>query len=167
MRPAELADHHSGTTAVVAHAVQWFIAQGMEPDAVCCIYATAPFIQADDLRRAHDMLRSGNWAYVFSASEFEAPILRAFKQQEQGGCEMFFPDQFLTRSQDLPTALHDAGQFYWGRTLSWLQQARMFEPHSCPLVIPRWRVQDIDTPDDWQRAELIFKALGFAPAAPS
>ncbi len=73
-----------------------------------------------------------------------------------------FPEQFFTRSQDLPEALHDAAQFYWGTATAWLEQKRFFERHSCPVVLPRWRVQDIDTEADWRHAELMWDTLSRA-----
>jgi len=158
-RPAELSNDFAGTTEVIAHATQWAIDQGFEIDAVCCIYATAPFIEPDDLKHGFMALTSGEWAYAFTVTDFAAPIFRSFKQTAEGGIEMFFPEYFLSRSQDLPTALHDAGQFYWGKPSAWLECKRIFECHSVPVIIPRWRVQDIDTPDDWTRAELLHKAL--------
>jgi N-acylneuraminate cytidylyltransferase len=104
-------------------------------------------------------LLSGGWDYVFSATEFSAPIFRSFQQSDNGGVEMFFPENFEARSQDLPIALHDAGQFYWGTPQAWVESRRIFDRQSKPIMIPRWRVQDIDTPDDWLRAELMFKVL--------
>lgn len=160
IRPAELADDYAGTTEVIAHATRWAAAQGFDVDAVCCIYATAPFMQIDDLRRGMEALEAGDWEYAFSATDFPAPIFRSFKQSAGGGVEMFFPEQFLTRSQDLPIALHDAGQFYWGRPSAWIEGKRIFDRHSVPIIIPRWRVQDIDNEDDWARAEIMFKQLG-------
>lgn len=159
MRPPELSDDFTGTIPVIAHAVQWALEQGRQLEAACCIYATAPFIQSADLVRGRQALVSGEWQYAFSATDFAAPIFRAFKQTEAGGVEMFFPEHFTTRSQDLPTALHDAAQFYWGRPTAWLEGKRIFEPHSTPVMIPRWRVQDIDTLGDWTRAELIAPIL--------
>jgi pseudaminic acid cytidylyltransferase len=159
MRPEELANDYAGTTEVIAHATQWALDQGLPVDAVCCIYATAPFIQAADLAQGWEALQSNDWAYAFSVTDFAAPIFRAFKRTADGGIEMFFPEHFSTRSQDLPTALHDAGQFYWGRPNAWLEGIRIFDRHSFPVIIPRWRVQDIDTQDDWFRAELVYKAL--------
>lgn len=158
-RPAQLSDDYAGTTEVVAHATQWALAQDFDIDAVCCIYATAPFIQVEDLVRGLEILESGNWAYAFTVTDFASPIFRSFRQAADGGLEMFFPEHFPKRSQDLPTALHDAGQFYWGRPLAWIEGLRIFDRHSTPLVIPRWRVQDIDNLDDWRRAELIFTQL--------
>ena len=159
LRPAELSDDYAGTTDVIAHATRWISAQGEPISAVCCIYATAPLIQVDDLARGWQALQSADWAYAFSATEFSPSIYRAFRRCQQGGVEMIFPEFFTTRSQDLPVALHDAGQFYWGRPSAWTEGMRIFDRHSMPVFIPRWRVQDIDDMDDWVRAEMIYKQL--------
>lgn len=154
-RPEELSNDYTGTTSVIAHATQWLLDQGEHVSAVCCIYATAPFIQVNDLKQGWEELNSGNWDYAFSVTDFAAPIFRSFKQTSEGGLEMFFPEHFATRSQDLPVSLHDAGQFYWGRTKAWLENKRIFDQYSKPIMIPRWRVQDIDTQDDWERSEIL------------
>ena len=73
--------------------------------------------------------------------------------------EIFFPVHFESRSQDLPIAYHDAAQFYWGKPDAWINNLKMFAHHSFPVIIPRWRVQDIDTEDDWKRAELMFNEI--------
>lgn len=159
MRPTELAGDFVGTTKVVAHATQWMLDRQWPVDAICCIYATAPFVRAEDLRHGLQQLEFGGWAYVLTVTEYASPIFRAFGKAPDGGIEMFFPEHFTTRSQDLPVALHDAGQFYWGRSEAWLEHKRIFDRYSCPLIIPRWRVQDIDTEDDWCRAELVYQAL--------
>lgn len=158
-RPAELSDDHTGTTEVVAHATRWAIRQGWQISAVCCIYATAPFLQVADLKRGWQALVSGDWAYALSVTDFPTSIYRAFCETPDGGLEMVFPEHALTRSQDLPRALHDAGQFYWGQVSSWIDRARIFDRQSFPVFIPRWRVQDIDDQDDWARAELIYIQL--------
>ena len=158
-RPPELANDHAGTTEVIAHATRWALLQGWSLEAVCCLYATAPFVRAADLRAGLTQLQSGHWAFSFTATEYASPIFRAFQQHPAGGVEMFFPEHFSKRSQDLPKALHDAGQFYWGRPAAWVDGRRIFDRHSVPLIIPRWRVQDIDTEDDWHRAELLWQVL--------
>lgn len=156
LRPPELANDFTGTTAVIAHAVGWIKREWSgDMSAACCIYPTAPFISADDLEEGLVLLESGNWQYVFSATRFGSQIVRSFRKNANGGLEMFFPDQFDVRSQDLPDALHDCGQFYWGRPDAWLANKRIFDKHSSIITIPRWRVQDIDTEEDWIRAERI------------
>jgi pseudaminic acid cytidylyltransferase len=159
VRPAPLADDKTGITEVVAHAVEWLESQAQSPAAVCCISATAPFMRVEDVRIGLSMLLAENWRYVFSATAFSYPIFRAFERTPEGGVEMFFPEHFATRSQDLPAALHDAGQFYWGRPSAWSDVARIFDSRSAPLLIPSWRVQDIDTLEDWKRAEIMMDVL--------
>lgn len=158
-RPAALADDQTATTPVIAHAIDWAQGQGWQPAAVCCIYATAPFLRTEDLRRGLQALESGPWAYAFAATEFAAPVFRAFRRHADGGVEMFFPEHFPTRSQDLPVAWHDAAQFYWGRPDAWLEGKPLFGRHSFAVPVPRWRVQDIDSEEDWARAELIAPAV--------
>lgn len=159
VRPDELSDDHAGTTEVVGHATSWALTNGWPLSAVCCIYATAPFVQPADLRRGLDALESGDWDFAFSVTEFPSSIFRSFRQLPEGGLEMFFPEQFQTRSQDLPIALHDAGQFYWGRPDAWVGHKPIFGRRSVPVFIPHWRVQDIDSEDDWRRAELLRQVI--------
>jgi len=159
LRPAKLADDFTGTTEVIAHAIYWMQAQLWPLDAVCCIYATASLVQPEDLKRGWMALDSGDWSYAFSVTEYPSPIFRSFKEHPEGGLEMFFPEKWEMRSQDLPVALHDAAQFYWGRPEAWMNNLQIFDQHSCPVQIPSWRVQDVDTPEDWRRAELIFRIL--------
>ena len=159
MRPAELADDYAGTIPVIAHATNWARQQGWSVNAVCCVYPTAPMLSSNDLAEGLRLLNEGARDFVFSATDYPSPIFRAFRQTDGGGVEMFFPEHFASRSQDLPRALHDAAQFYWGRPEAWLTAETLFGPRSAPLLIPRWRVQDIDTTDDWIRAEALFEAL--------
>ena len=159
LRPEELSDDHTGTTEVIAHSIDYLRSQGAKLSAVCCIYATAPFIRQEDLKEGLRVLEAGNWQYVFSATNFAFPIFRSLQKNAEGGLEMFFPKHFNSRSQDLPEALHDAGQFYWGRPQAWLDHVRIFDTASTVVTIPRWRVQDIDTFEDWERAQLMWQVL--------
>ena len=159
MRPAALSDDHTGTSPVVAHAIEWYRAQGDMPDPVCCIYATAPFVSAADLQRGLQLLTDCGSDFAFSVTRYAFPIQRAIKLTEEGRVQMFQPEHFNTRSQDLEEALHDAGQFYWGRAAAWIADKPVFSTDAMPVILPRHRVQDIDTPEDWERAEWMFKAL--------
>jgi len=159
IRPAELSDDHTGTMPVVAHAIKWHLNQGLDPKQVCCIYATAPFAQGIDIRRGLSVLETSGADFAFSVTSFAFPIQRAIKLRTDGRMEMFDPVHFQTRSQDLPDAYHDAGQFYWGKKAAWLSDASIFAPCSAPVILPRYRVQDIDTPEDWEQAEALMRAL--------
>ena len=157
MRPAALSEDHTGTTPVVAHAAQKC---DLEPgDLACCLYATAPFVSAGDLRRGLARLEEERADFAFGATTFSFPIQRALRVSDAGRVEMFQPEHLGTRSQDLEEAWHDAGQFYWGRVSAWTAGAPVFSSRGVVVPLPRHRVQDIDTPEDWTRAELMFRAL--------
>jgi pseudaminic acid cytidylyltransferase len=159
IRPAELADDHSGTNAVAAHAVAWLADRGKPPSTACCIYATAPFITPAYLRRGYEVLSCTGKSFIFCATTFAFPIQRALRILPDGGVAPFFPEWIECRSQDLEASYHDAGQFYWGRAEAFRDGLPMFASHSAALVLPRYRVQDIDTLEDWDEAERQYAAL--------
>ncbi len=159
MRPEELSDDYTGTIPVIAHAIQWHQQHDVSPEEVCCIYATAPFVTAADLQHGLQRLNNSGADYAFSVTSYAFPIQRAVRIGANGRVEMFYPEHFNTRSQDLEEAFHDAGQFYWGRASAWLAGKPIFSSAAAPVVLPRHRVQDIDTAEDWIHAELMFQAL--------
>jgi N-acylneuraminate cytidylyltransferase len=147
-----------GTRPVTNHAIKFCIEQFYKPKFCCCIYATAPFLQANYLRQGLDSLKQNSEkSFAFSVTSFPFPVQRALIKSPAGVLPMF-PESINQRSQDLEEAYHDAGQFYWGRTDDYLSDQQIFSHHSLPVVLPRHLVQDIDTPEDWLRAELMFKA---------
>ncbi len=123
------------------------------------LYATAPFVTSNDLARAFAQLKSSKRNFCFAATSFPFPIQRAFYFTPQGDIEMFDKKQMKTRSQDLQEAYHDAGQFYWGKAEAFLQNLPMYSHHASAFLMPRYRVQDIDTEEDWETAELLFSAI--------
>ncbi len=159
LRPARYSDDHTGTTPVIAHAVNWQNQNGPKAVEVCCIYATAPFIDPDDLRRGLSTLRESGADYAFSVTSYAFPIQRALRITKQQRVEMLEPSKFETRSQDLDEVWHDAGQFYWGLAEAWQTQKKLFADWSAAVVLPRHRVQDIDTQEDWRRAEMMLHAI--------
>jgi len=158
VRPDDLADDHTGTIAVVRHAIDWHAGQSVVPSLVCCVYATAPFVTAADLQQGLETLERSGSDFALSVTKYPFPIQRAVRIDAQGRLAMFSPEHFHTRSQDLEEAFHDAAQFYWGRAAAWQAADTLFGPASAAVVLPPHRVQDIDTPDDWVRAEWMFQA---------
>lgn len=158
VRPAALADDHTGTNAVVKHAVAWAIDQGCAVKHACCIYATAPFIRAGQLQEGFTQLIGSGKAIAFSVTTFPFPIQRAIRIDPGGAVAPMFPEHVFTRSQDLEPAYHDAGQFYWGTAEAFLNDVPTFSPASVPVILPRLLVQDIDTEEDWDRAEVLYRA---------
>ncbi|WP_419709010.1 pseudaminic acid cytidylyltransferase [Pseudomonas sp. NFX224] len=156
MRPASLADDFTGTAAVIMHALNQ-----LQPfDYACCLYATAPLLQARYLRQGHELLEQhADKSYAFSVTGFGFPVQRALTLDKQGALISLYPEFRNTRSQDLAEAYQDAGQFYWGRCEAWLRGDVLFSPASLPVILPRHLVQDIDTLEDWKRAEYLYAAL--------
>ena len=158
LRPEALSDDFVGTGPVTKHGIEYCIQHFFEPTFCCCIYATAPFLQASFLKQGLQWLQAKpEQNYAFSVSSFPFPVQRAIKKFANGVVPMY-PEYIAKRSQDLEEAYHDAGQFYWGRTSAFLLKKPMFREHSIPVVLPRHLVQDIDTPEDWLRAELMYTA---------
>jgi len=159
MRPLHLADDYCGTIPVVANAVEWMIGAGYHPKFTCCLYPTAPLISGEIIKTAFNKLLVNDNNFVFPVTTFPYPIQRALRVNEKGKLQMFSPELFNTRSQDLQAAYHDAGQFYWGKTQAWLTQDNIYTSNSDVVIMSRYRVQDIDTIEDWRQAELMFDLL--------
>lgn len=157
MRPPELSDDYTETIPVIRHAIDWHSHHSVIPELVCCIYATAPFATPEDISRGEKILIDTGCDYAFTVTSYAFPIQRAMRITPEKKTEMFYPENFGTRSQDLEEAFHDAGQFYWGRTNAWVSGKKIFHA-AAPVFLPRHRVQDIDTQEDWERAERMFVA---------
>ena len=159
VRPANISDDQTATIPVIKHAIKFYESQNILIDDVCCIYATAPFIQSTDIKETFKILKSHKWDYVFVATKYNHPIYRSFKKDKNAGTKMLYTNQFNSRSQDLEDIYHDAGQFYWGTADAWKKNTKIFSKNSTFKTIPSWRVNDIDTIDDWKRAEFMFQIL--------
>ncbi len=159
IRPDELSDDYSGVIPVIQHAIEWLNNEGQSPIDVCCLYATAPFVQAKAIQQAYVQMKEVQADYCFTVTSFAFPIQKAIRLTQDDRVDMFYPEFFETRSQDLVEAYHDAGQFYWGKAEAFKQQKLIFSRDSIPYILPRHLVQDIDTQEDWTRAEVMFRVL--------
>jgi CMP-N-acetylneuraminic acid synthetase len=138
MRPPELSDDYVATIPVIDHAIRACQALGWNVTHACCIYPGVPLLQADDLRAAFALMDEAQAPYAFT--------------------ESIYPQYAATRTQDLEPAYFDAGQFYWGTVEAWFSGV---SPHKSGkgLVIPESRAVDIDTLQDWERAELLYQVM--------
>ena len=158
IRPNDLSDDFTGTADVTSHALKFLQEQGEVYDYACTIYATAPLLQKKYLIQGLERLKDSTALHTFSATTMPYPIQRTFKLDDKGRCEMFTPEHYMTRSQDLEEAYQDAGQFYWDRVGSKSDDV-FFGKDSIPIILPRYLVQDIDTLEDWDRAEFMYEAV--------
>jgi pseudaminic acid cytidylyltransferase len=158
MRPGSLSDDITGTRDVTNHAIEWVTKNIGNPAFCCAIYATAPFLQVEYLQQGlQALIDNSDKSFAYSVTSFAFPIQRALLMKEDYALPAFEND-IAKRSQDLPEAYHDAGQFYWGRTEDYLSAKPFFSEYGIPIILPRHLVQDIDTPEDWYRAELMYQA---------
>lgn len=158
-RPTELADDFTATVPVIAHAIEAYgHIRDTKIDLACCIYPCSPFIQPDDLRNAEELTHSKNIDFVYPVTEYAHPVQRAMIMDDDGKMSFIMSEYELTRTQDLPITYHDAGQFYFGKAEAWLSHKRM-HTDGIGMAIPHWRVVDIDTEDDWKRAEALYNTL--------
>ncbi len=156
-RPKELADDFTGTADVVKHALKVLEKSGEIYEYVCTIYATAPLLQNEYLIQGYEKLKNSNAVYAFSSTSMPFPIQRTFKIVDSR-CQMFMPQYYNSRSQDLEEAYQDAGQFYWQKT-GIVSNEIIFSKDSIPIILPRYLVQDIDTLEDWERAEKLYESI--------
>lgn len=158
-RPAELSDDHANTFDLLEHSAKWIKEVSPETKWMCCLYATAPFVQVGDLIEGYKKLADHeSLEYVYSITEFPFPIQRSVRLN-QGLVQPCFPENMLKRSQDLEPIFHDAGQFYWGAVEAFLERRNFFGDRSAGVILPRYRVVDIDTPEDWDVAEIQYEIL--------
>lgn len=159
MRPASLAGDIVGIGAAVAHALEWLSESGYPVKTACCIYATAPLIQPEHICRGYELFKNSGAASAMSVTSFAFPVQRALLIGEQGNLHPVSLKGWQTRSQDLPEAYHDAGQFVWLDVDAFLEIREFLMDKTVPVLIPRHFVQDIDTPEDWETAEMMLLAL--------
>lgn len=159
VRPTELADDFTPTADVLLHALDWHAHNGTPVEHCCCIYATAPFVGSRYLRQGYEILRQTGAGAVFSVTTYPASIYRALRIDAAGRLAMVWPENELTRSNDLPETYHDAGQFYWLNCRRFLSEKKIYSHDARPVILPRHLVQDIDTVEDWAVAEAMYEAL--------
>jgi len=154
IRPTDISDDHTPTVPVISHAVKEIDRLYQHVEYACCIYPCCPLLLASDMVEAFNMLESTGVDFVYPIVEYPHPILRSMRQSEKGKMEFIYPEHELTKTQELERTFHDAGQFYWGRAEAWRELKKM-HTDGLGMEIPSYRVVDIDTEDDWKRAELL------------
>lgn len=158
MRSKENSDDFSSTADVILEVATELQKQGKPFDNICCIYPTAPFITVDKLKESYALMIDKNYDTVFPVMQFGYPILRSLKM-EDNKVSMNWPEYLFSRSQDLPPAYHDCGQFYWLNVERFTESKKLFTQNSGSIIIDELEAQDIDNETDWKLAELKFELL--------
>ncbi len=158
MRPAELANDFVNSDEVMAYDIKTLCELYGTPAYACLLYATAPFVRMEDLQKGYALISAGDCQSAFTVCSFPFPIQRALHLDSNNLIEMIRPENRYVRSQDLEETFHDAGQFYWCTTEGFKARKDLMKDAK-PIHIPRYLVQDIDTPEDWETAEYMMAAL--------
>lgn len=161
LRPKKLSGDSIDERPAIQHCLTYYEKKGLKFTRVCTVYPANPFLEISDLKKGLSLLKKKKNGYVFSATEYLFPYLRSFVKNKKK-IKPLFKKNILSRSQDLKQKiLADAGSFYWGNTTNWLSKSEKtaITPNSDIILIPNWRYHDIDTHEDWKRAELFYKAL--------
>jgi len=158
-RPKILSTHSASGSSVMKHAINFLVSKKYIFDYVCCVYAPNPFLKINDLKKGLKKVKSTKSDYVFAATPYLFPFFRSFTFSRKKGLKMLFFKNYKKRSQDLEQIMCDAGQFYWGHKKTWLKKEVIFSKRSQIVVVPKWRYQDIDTLEDWKRAEFLSKQI--------
>lgn len=157
-RSRENANDTATTAAVLLEVLAQYGKAGKAFATFCCVYPTAVFVTPEVIRKGSELLAASDADTVIPVLRFSFPIQRAFKVQD-GALKMFQPEHMSTRSQDLEPAYHDAGQFYWAKTASFLEQKTLYARKAAPLVLDEMQAHDIDSEEDWRIAEFKYSYL--------
>jgi N-acylneuraminate cytidylyltransferase len=163
LRSNELSDDFTTTLKVMQDAVKKLATDLNTLENVCCIYPVTPFLKPKFLSQGLKILKNGDWNYVVSVSEAKTAPERSLSVGKDNEIIMRFPEYETTRTQDIPPAYHDAGQFYWGKKSAWESALPLFTSKSAILELPREYALDVDTLDDWDYAERLFNTFGKDP----
>lgn len=157
IRPGDISDDFTAYDDVCWHALNWLHEQGEQYDYACCLLSTAPFMRSEDIKKSASLL-SQEVTSIISVTTFPYPIFRALKVENEK-VKMVWPEYEWTRSNDLPETYHDAAHFYWVDANIFLKEKKIITDDCAPFPIPRALVQDIDTLEDWETAEILFELL--------
>jgi len=158
LRPKELSSDHAATAPVIAHAIKKINLKTNGDQWVCCIYPCAPLIFYEDIKNSLELVQKHKGDFIYPISDYAVPPQWALRLKKNNHLEYLNPGKEMIRSQDLEKLYFDAGQFYWGKASAWIEKKEM---HSSGIGYPikNSRAVDIDTLDDWKRAEALFKHL--------
>ena len=157
LRSAETAGDYASTDDVIREVLLDYRARGQEFDSFCCIYPTAPFVTAQKLRDAMEMLETAE--SVMPVVPFSYPVQRGLRLDEQGHLGYRWPQYAACRSQDLEKIYHDCGQIYACRTEAFFREGTTDTKNMVPMILPELEVQDIDTMEDWAIAEVKYEKM--------
>ena len=157
LRDLSLATDKAGLDWVLLDVLQRYKVMGRTFKYACCLLATSPLMLASDIRRGLEALQTSGARMSLAVTTFPYCIFRGLKHDDSGRAVMIWPENLRRHSQEFPEAFHDAGMFYWIDVEKFIENPHDFFADAVPVFIPRDRVQDIDTQEDWEYAEVLYR----------
>lgn len=157
LRKRLLSNNTANINDVIFDVLEFYKNRKEKINFVCLIYATAPFLKKEDLKKGLKLLKKDKKLdYVLSISKLKTSYYRSLKIK---GKKIFpaFRKHIYTRTQKIKDFYYDNAQFTFGRKLSWLKKKHSYISKTSFVYVPSYRIQDIDTIEDWKRAENLFK----------
>ena len=158
-RTKKNASDNATTIEVLKEVINQYKINGFDHDYGCCLYSIAPFITPNHLKEAYKNLIDKSFDTVFAAVKYGHPIERAFQLNKENKVQLNNPKKEFIRTQDLNPNYHDAGQFYWFKTKSLIENSSLLNGNAGAIIMNEIEVHDIDNPTDWHLAELKYKTL--------
>jgi N-acylneuraminate cytidylyltransferase len=158
MRSQKTSDDYATTFDVLEEVINNYKNNGQEFNFVCCIYPCVPFLSGQTIQNAfNQLIRSDNDA-LLPVCRFSVPIEWAMKI-ENGILVPNDKKALLIRSQDLTPKYYDVGMFYMIKTAVLIKEKSLTPLKTMAYVMKEQEVQDIDTIDDWNIAEMKYKLI--------
>ena len=157
-RSAETANDYATIPLVFEEVLAEYAKRGEFFEMACCIFPTAPFVTGERLAEAVKKLEASDADTLFPVVAFSYPPQRALVIENER-LVFKYPEHLDSRSQDLEKQYHDAGLFFVFRTEAFKTNKRFLVGNIVPLEISEMEVQDIDTPTDWEIAEVKYQIL--------
>ena len=157
-RPLKLSANKVGILDVIKYSIIYLNTKKIKPSNVCCIFSTCPMIEYKKICQGYRLFKRLKPNYLISASSFNSNIFSSFKLNAKKKIIKTFPKIFNSNNGDKINIYYDAGQFYWGKTETWLKKIPMFTSKSSIIKIDRSKSQDINTMEDWKFAKFLFQS---------
>ena len=159
LRPKSISDDKTRITEVIKHTLSWYAKKNINFSYACCIYAANPLLELDYLKKGYNELIKSNKEYSLSITKYNHPVQRSMFINKYGNIQPFNKRNIKSRTQDLKEAYHDAGQFIWGKSQAFLKSVEPLSSRSLPIIIPSYKVSDLDDFEDFKRTEIIYRHI--------
>lgn len=155
-RPTAIAGDLDSSESAVLHVLTELEKSEDLPSHICFAQCTSPLTAAEDFDKGVKMMESGDFDSIFSASSSHSFL---WKTNETGQAVGINHDEKKPRlmRQEREAEYLESGAFYIFDTLKFQEEKNRFFGRIGICEIPSSRVFELDTEDDFKRAELLLK----------